>query len=139
MLRMLAAPSKLFVAMLLGLTCAFSAAQTFRGSINGTISDQSGAVLPNVPVTATATATGIIHTTVTSSAGEFLFQDLPIGEYVVETNNSGFQGEKIDRVPVAAGAIYTLKITLHPAQTMTSVEVSADQVGLDTASSTELT
>ena len=139
MLRMLAVPSKLFVAMLLGLACTFSAAQTFRGSINGTISDQSGAVLPNVPVTATAMTTGIVHTTATSSAGEFLFQDLPIGEYIVETNNSGFQGVKVDRVPVSSGAVYTLKIILRPAQTTTSVEVSADQVGLDTASSTELT
>jgi hypothetical protein len=139
MLRMLAALSKLFVAMLLGLACAFCAAQTFRGSINGTISDQSGAVLPNVPVTATSATTGIVHTAATSSAGEFLFQDLPVGEYFVQANSSGFQGVKIDHVPVSSGAIYTLKITLHPAQTTTSVEVSADQVGLDTASSTELT
>ena len=107
------------------LSTVWVSAQTFRGSINGIISDQSGAVLPNVPVTATATTTGIIHTTATSSAGEFLFQDLPIGEYVVEANSSGFQGEKIDRVPVSSGAVYTLKIVLHPAQTMTSVEVSA--------------
>jgi hypothetical protein len=95
--------------------------------------------LPNVSVTATASETGIDHATVTSSAGEFLFQDLPIGEYVVQTSSNGFQGVKIDKVPVSSGAVYTLKVTLHPAQTMTSVEVSADQVGLDTASSTELT
>jgi hypothetical protein len=57
------------------------AAQTFRGAINGEVTDASGAVLPGVSVVATAIATHVDYATVTSGAGEFLFRDLPLGTY----------------------------------------------------------
>jgi hypothetical protein len=43
-------------------------AQTFRGAISGTVTDPSGAVIPNAQVKATETATGLEHNTVTTSA-----------------------------------------------------------------------
>ena len=50
-------------------------AQTFRGAINGTVTDPSGAVVPNAQVKATEKATGIDHATITTSDGLFAFQD----------------------------------------------------------------
>src|SRR5882762_4320374 len=83
-------------------------AQTFRGGINGTVTDQSGAVVPGAAVEALDTATGISHKTISSSAGEFAFQDLPLGSYSITVSATGFKAEKVSGVPVTAGVIYTL-------------------------------
>jgi len=74
--------------------------QTFRGGINGSVTDQSGAVVPGASVEATDTATNSAHKTISSSAGEYSFQDLPLGVYTVSVTASGFKSEKISAVPV---------------------------------------
>src|SRR5258705_3757372 len=77
-------------AILLTLGTTFLPAQTFRGGINGTVTDHTGAAIANTAVVATDTATGITHSTISSSAGEFLFQDLPLGSYSVSASFPGF-------------------------------------------------
>jgi hypothetical protein len=61
-------------------------AQTFRGGINGRVTDSTGAVLPGVTVTVTNDATGIARTTTTSTAGDFSVPDLQLGMFGVITN-----------------------------------------------------
>ena len=112
-------------------------AQTFRGGINGIVTDQSGAVVPGAVVEATDTATGVVHSTISSTGGEFSFQDLPLGSYSVTATASGFQKIKVDQVPVSAGSIYTLPVRLSVAQTATTVEVNAAALTLDTTSTTQ--
>lgn len=124
-----------FLLLLAGL--AFG--QTFRGAINGTVSDPSGSVVPNVTVTATENATGVEHTTTTTSNGEFAFQDLPLGTYTVTAAAKGFAVTKTANVPVSAGSIYTLPIKLSMAQEATTVEVSAAALVLDTTTPTQTT
>src|SRR5215469_1786912 len=85
-------------------------AQTFRGTINGTVTDTSGAVVPNAQVKATEVATNIDHNTVTTSDGQFAFQDVPLGSYKVTVTAAGFATTTIDKVPVVAGTIYTLPV-----------------------------
>jgi len=70
----------------LALTISFSfalptaaLAQTFRGGINGSVTDSTGAVLPQALVTATNEATDLTYKTTSSAAGIFSFQDLPPG------------------------------------------------------------
>jgi hypothetical protein len=128
--------TRLHLVLLVAVFAITSAAQNFRGGINGTVTDPSGAVLPNAGVVATAVATGVVHTTAASNAGAFLFQDLPIGTYTVVVSNRGFQTVKVDGVPVSAGTIYTLQVKLSLAQATATVEVSADQLGLDTTMAT---
>ena len=132
-----------FTALLLVLAVLFalpakSFGQTFRGGINGTVTDQSGAVVPGAAVEATDVATGVSHKTVSSSAGEFAFQDLPLGTYEVVATASGFQTAKVEKVPAAAGSIYTLAIKLSVAKTATTVEVDAAALTLDTTSTTQI-
>ena len=90
----------------------------------------------SVSVVATAVSTGVAYNTVSSNAGQFLFQDLPIGAYTVVVSGNGFRTVKVDNVPVSAGTIYTLQIKLTLAQTNSTVDVSADQIGLDTTAAT---
>jgi hypothetical protein len=114
-------------------------AQTFRGGINGAVTDQSGAVVPGAAVQAEDTATGVTHKTLSSSAGEFSFQDLPLGSYTVTVNATGFKPQIVSNVPVTAGVIYTLPVKLGVASTGETVEVSASGLALDTTTTTQTT
>src|SRR5712664_820226 len=104
---------RLVLAILVVLSFGVSAnAQTFRGAINGTVTDPSGGVVPNAAVKATEAATGIDHTTVTTSEGQFSFQDIPLGFYKVTVTASGFPVYTVDKVEVSAGTVYTLAVKL---------------------------
>src|SRR5579862_376854 len=114
-------------------------AQTYLGAINGTVTDPSGAVVPGASVKATNKATGIDHATVSTSDGQFAFQDLPVGVYSVTVTAAGFPVTTIDGVLVEQGATRTLPVALKISQAATSVEVSAAALSLDTTSETQTT
>src|SRR5499425_620856 len=129
---------RLAVALLLLFSLAVAAnAQTFRGTINGTVTDPSGGSVPNATVKATETATSIDHTTTTTSDGTFAFQDIPLGLYKVTVTASGFPPYAVDKVDVSAGQIYTLNVKLTLQATTTTVEVSAAAITLDTSTATQ--
>jgi hypothetical protein len=113
--------------------------QTFRGGIGGTVTDQSGAVVPGAQVTAVDNGTNITYKTVSSSAGEFIFSNMPLGSFTVSVTAAGFTGVKIDKVPVTAGATYTLPVKLSVAALGETVEVTADSLSLDTVTDTQST
>src|SRR2546430_5084473 len=124
--------------LLLTLVVAVTAnSQTFRGAINGTVTDPSGAAVPNATVTAIESATSIEHSTVTSTEGQFAFQDIPLGLYKVSVTATGFPTNTIDKVDVVAGSIYTLNVQLKLGQSSTTVEVSAAALTLDTTTSAQ--
>jgi hypothetical protein len=129
---------RLFFALLFTLAFVVSAnSQTFRGAINGTVTDQSGAAVPNASVKATEVATGIDHNTVTTNDGQFAFQDIPLGFYKVVVTATGFPPNTIDKVEVVAGTIYTLNFQLKLGQQSTTVEVSAASIAIDTTTQTQ--
>jgi hypothetical protein len=131
---------RLVLAILIVLSLAVAGnAQTFRGAINGTVTDPSGGVVPNATVKATEITTGIDHTTTTTSDGVFAIQDIPLGFYTVTVAASGFPTYKVDKVEVVAGTIHTLQVNLKLAQATTTVEVSAAALTLDTATQTQTT
>ena len=116
-----------------------SFAQTFRGGINGTITDSSGAAIPGAKVTATDTATAVVRDTVSSGAGEFSFNDIPLSSYTIKVQATGFQSTEVTGVQVQAGKIYTLPVKLTVAQQATTIEVAADALSLDTTTVTQTT
>src|SRR5229473_5059729 len=129
---------RLFLALLVILTLGVGAnAQTFRGAINGTVTDPSGSSVPNAQVKATESTTGIDHTTVTTTDGAFSFQDIPPGTYRVSVVAQGFPTHTADKVEVTAGSIYTLNVKLTLKATTTTVEVSAAALTLDTTTQTQ--
>jgi hypothetical protein len=109
-------------------------AQNFRGSLNGTVTDKTGAALAHASVSAIDVDTGVTRTTISSSAGEFAFEDLPIGTYSVTVTASGFTIGKYDKIPVSAGTAYTLPVSLAVSSSAQTVEVNASAVSLDTTS-----
>ncbi len=129
---------RLALAILVVLSLAVAAdAQTFRGAINGTVSDPSGSLVPNAAVKATESATGIDHNTTTTTEGQFSFQDIPLGLYKVTVTAAGFPAYAVDKVEVVAGTIYTLQVKLTLQQQTTTVEVSAAALTLDTTTQTQ--
>ena len=103
------------------------------------VTDQGGAAIAGAQVEITEDATGVTHTSVSSSAGEFSFPDLPLGLYTVSATSSGFETVKVEKVQVSAGSIYSLPIKLAVASQATTVEVNAAGVSLDMTSVTQTT
>ena len=68
-------------------------AQTDTGNIVGTVTDATGAVIPDAPVTATNTETGQKLTAVSNGAGEFNILAVPRGSYSVAVKVKGFQSK----------------------------------------------
>ena len=126
-----------FVAALVMPLASFG--QTFRGGINGTVTDQSGAVVPGAVVELVNMGTSATAKAATSSAGEFIFSDLPVGDYIINVTAEGFKATRVQKIPVSAGTIYTLPVKLSIASTGETVEVSADSLALDTTTTVETT
>ena len=127
----------LFFSLALSFFAQGIGAQTFRGSINGSVADPSGAAVSGAKVTANETATHIAHDTVTTSGGEFSFQDLPPGDYSVAVSAPGFQQTTVANVSVTAGNVYTVPVKLSVGTQAQSVEVSAAALEVDTTTSTQ--
>ncbi len=111
--------------------------QTFRGSINGTVTDPSGAVVPGASVKATNDATAAVHEATTTSGGEFSFQDLNLGTYTITVTAAGFSPVTVEKIDVTAGGAYTLPVKLRVGSAGTSVEVSAAALSLDTTTAAQ--
>src|ERR1017187_3574629 len=72
------------------LTSALVWGQGSTAQINGTIRDSSGLAIPGAEVKATQTATGATRTVTSGADGSYIFVNLPIGPYVIETTKDGF-------------------------------------------------
>ena len=79
-------------------------AQTFRGTILGTVTDPSGAVVPGAKVVVRNVATGLERTSQTSADGSYSVSELPIGSYSVTISQSGFQSSVTSGVVVDVAA-----------------------------------
>jgi hypothetical protein len=112
--------------------------QTFRGAINGTVSDPSGAMVAGASVRATNNGTAVTLNTVTTGDGQFSFQDLPLGNYKIAISAGGFKATTIDNVSVTAGGAYTLPVKLTAGSAGTTVvEVNAAALTLDTTTAAQ--
>jgi outer membrane receptor protein involved in Fe transport len=110
-------------------------AQSVTGSIQGTVVDQSGAVLPGVTVTVTNTATHIARSTVTDDTGTFRAELLPVGAYDVGAELQGFLAPKNVSVDLTVGATLTLRLEMRVAGVSENVTVSAAAPVIETTRS----
>src|SRR5579871_5082939 len=103
-------------------------AQTFRGTILGTVTDPSGAVVSGAKVTVKNTGTGLERSTETSGDGSYSVPELPIGSYDVTVTQSGFQTFVAKGVTVDVATERRVDASLKTGEVSTKVEVSADQL-----------
>src|ERR1700744_5514177 len=82
--------SLIAVVLLACISWTITNAQTITGSLNGTVTDPSGAVVPNAKVTATNVDTGATTPTTSNSGGVYAIRFLQIGNYKVTIEAPGF-------------------------------------------------
>jgi hypothetical protein len=102
------------------------------GSILGTITDSTGAVLPNVKVTVTNTSTNAAFQTESNGAGDFNAPSLNPGPYNVSAQITGFQKSQTDTFTLAVDQKIRINLTLKPGAVTETLEVAAQNVALDT-------
>jgi len=103
----------------------FASAQQTLGSINGTVTDASGAVVQGAAVKAHAVATNLSVNAQTKSDGSFDIADLPIGTYEVTFTKDGFETAVYPQIIVQGNRTTTVNTKLKPGAVSTSVTVNA--------------
>ena len=111
-------------------------AQEFRGRINGVVTDESGAVLPGVTVTATSPALIQPQVAATGEDGNYRLIALPPGLYTISFEMSGFQSVKQENVRVVIGQTLSVDIKLAVATLQEALTVKAETPVLDRTTTT---
>jgi len=107
-------------------------AQAISGNLVGTITDSSGALVPNAQLTAVNTATNVTYTGKSNESGQYRISNLPPGNYDVTAASSGFNREILRGVSVELNLEATANMTLTAGSISTSVDVQAAPPALDT-------
>ncbi len=125
-------------ASLVGVLLAFAlawttpvAAQELRGSIEGTVKDTSGGVLPGVTVEAKHLATNSAQMAVTDASGMYRFPSLITGKYVVTATLSGFNSSKVENVEINLGLHLKVDMALAISGVAETVQVTSESPIVD--------
>ena len=117
--------SRIALCLALLLTFAASAiAQTVTGSIRGTVTDPTGAVVQAAKVTATNSNTGVATVTTTDRSGAYNIQSVPIGSYVVTATLPGFSVTSIGPFALEIDQIAKIDLKLQVGEVTTTVEIA---------------
>ena len=120
-------------ALLVAVAPAAGQSQAINGSIEGTIKDPSGAVLPGVTVTLHHVDTGTDRVVVTNASGVFRAPLLPLGTFRVSASLEGFKGYEQTGIEVRAGSSIVLNLTMEVGALTEVVSVTADSAIVDLA------
>ena len=107
-------------------------AQLTSGNITGTIYDPARATVPNATIVARNNGTTVENTTTSTAAGEYRFENLPVGTYSLSATAAGFSKTEIANVAVQLNETVTTNITLQIGQTTSTVEVTSAAASIDT-------
>jgi hypothetical protein len=103
-----------------------------KASLRGTVTDQSGGVVPGAKVTLTNTGTGIARTTTTANDGSYLFDLVQVGTYKLTVDKPGFSIFLQDGIGLELNQNGRLDVALKIGQENQTVEVAANVVQVDT-------
>ena len=113
----------------------FAGAQTYRGSLTGTVLDGSGAAVPNAAVQLTNPATGEVLKSKSNGTGDFSYPELPVGTYKLLVSAPGFSAKSLDGLSIEVSKVNHQQINLSVGSESTVVDVVAAGVTLDTTNS----
>jgi outer membrane receptor protein involved in Fe transport len=113
-----------FLALLLAASAV--SAQTFRGSILGTVTDATGAVISGATVKVRNSGTGLERSTQTTTDGNYTLTELPIGTYTVTITQPGFETSVTSNVVVDVATERRVDVSLKTGQASSTVEVSGE-------------
>jgi hypothetical protein len=113
-----------------------AAAQTTNATLQGTITDNSNAILPGVTVKLESPATGLTRDVVTNTSGVYVFNFLPAGTYTVAAELSGFKTARHEQVRLEVGQNLELDLKMEIGQLSEVVNVEGTADVLDRTSPT---
>jgi outer membrane receptor protein involved in Fe transport len=109
-------------------------AQEITGTISGSVTDDSGAVVPDATVALKSGRTGASHSTTSTAAGIFVFNNLPIGEYQLSVQKGGFKDYQLTGIQLHVDDKLNFPIILKVGAVSEKVVVSAEASQLQTES-----
>src|SRR5580698_3990294 len=124
--------SCLLLCLLLALLPSRLHAQAIFGSINGTVTDASGAVVPNASITVTDTDKGTTRVVTSTDSGAYLVHDLIPDHYQLKVEAPGFAGVQSEVISVSADSSAQVNFELKPGTASQTIEVTAEAAELKT-------
>ena len=128
--------SVLFLIFLAALVVSPAVAQTQLGTLFGTVTDTSGAVVPGAEVSIENVSTGLKRDGHTDKMGEYQLVGLPAGRYTLRMQKEGFQAEVREGIALSPGAVLGINLSLVVGKLSVHVTVEAGVPGADTTTST---
>lgn len=122
------------IGLALLLSSGFVFAQSNRGAVTGTVSDSTGALIPEAQVVLTNTSTGAKSDTLTTGTGNYTLVALPVGEYTLTIEKPGFTKYERTNIQVQVTVTTRVDVILTVGSTAESVIVSAESSPLKTES-----
>ncbi len=111
-------------------------AQDFRGRLNGTVTDDTGAILPGVTVTAESPALIQQQVQVTGADGSYRFMALPPGTYTITFELPGFQSMRREGIRVVINQTLTVDMPMQLSTLQETVTVTGESPVVDTSTTT---
>ncbi len=128
--------SVLFLSLLSFLFELPAPAQTITATLEGRITDSSGGVVPSANVSVTNTATGLTRSATSSDEGEYRLLLLPVGEYTVNVEKSGFT-KQAKKIVLEIGQVARLDFAMAVGQVVERIEVQ-EELGVLEPTRTEI-
>jgi hypothetical protein len=110
-------------------------AQLSSAAVNGTVKDNTGAAVPKAVVVLQNTATSVERSTLTNDGGNYAFPSVAPGRYTVRVSAPSFQTEQISAFDVGVDQVVALNSTLRAGDVKVAVEVEAEGVQIESATS----
>ena len=110
-------------------------AQTMAGTINGSVHDESGAIVPDAGVTVTNLGTAVKNVARSNEAGDFTLAGLNVGSYSVTVSKQGFKSFQVPNSFLGAAQTLTVNAVLSVGTVTSDVTVTGEAVQIQTSSS----
>lgn len=116
---------KTFLTTCLLTLAAIPAAAQYRASLQGTVTDPQGNLIPDATVTLTSKETNILKTVTTSGSGVYAITGLAPGTYSLTVEKAGFAKQVLDNIPIVSEQAQSQDVRLQVSTTTTTITVSA--------------
>src|ERR1700678_1399137 len=103
-----------------------------NGSLSGTVADKTGSVISGATVKISSQTTGLARDAKTDDSGHYLVPLLPVSIYTIRVESQGFQTTEQKDIRLQVDEQREVDFTLNPASVTSTVEVSAEEVAVET-------
>ena len=110
-------------------------AQSVQGVVTGSITDASGAAIPGANLTLKNEGTAVAQQAASGSNGDYRFSLVPPGKYTLSVKASGFATKQVTEITVNASQTVGINVPMEVASSATSIEVTSQGSGVQTATS----